>query len=284
MDKIKVYLDGPNIPIYVIENLNYESTSEELCDCIISCYFPWGCTDHNQIQNALNIYKNTNKKVYVFLITDSYDQFIIPSNVLFYRTSLLKSLKLKNDFILPFVWRRVSTPTYILPKTLRPIIGFCGQISVGNRKKLLKKFDTDEFIQNYIIRDKFWAGKKFDAQVIKEFEDNILSSHFTLCNSGTGNFSMRFYQVLSAGRIPILVNTDLVFPFDTDTVSTLYNKINWDEIIILGDNEDQLVDKVLDWWKNKDIESIQVKCKEIYDQYFNEKTFFNNLIYHKLTY
>ena len=39
-------------------------------------------------------------------------------------------------------------------------------------------------------------------------------SLFTFCYRGAGNFSYRFYETLMMGRIPILVNTDCVFPFE----------------------------------------------------------------------
>ena len=80
---------------------------------------------------------------------------------------------------------------------------------------------------------------------------------------------MRFYQVLSAGRIPILVDTDSILPFN--------DKINWNEIIIIGKNEDEVINKLFEWWKEKDIEELQKKCKNIYDTFFDKRFFLKNI-------
>lgn len=67
---------------------------------------------------------------------------------------------------------------------------------------------------------------------------------------------MRFYQTLSAGIKPILTNTDMIFPFE--------DEIEWHSIVIIGENENDVINKVLDWWKNRNIEEIQIKCKKMY--------------------
>ena len=80
---------------------------------------------------------------------------------------------------------------------------------------------------------------------------------------------MRFYQTLSAGRIPILIDSDIIFPFE--------NEIDWYPIIIIGKDENDLINKILDLWKNKNIEEIQIKCKEVYDKFFDKSVFFNKV-------
>jgi hypothetical protein len=111
---------------------------------------------------------------------------------------------------------------------------------------------------------------------VKEFQDNIKNSHFTLCNRGAGNFSMRFYETLSAGRIPLILDTDLVLPYE--------DKINWDDFIIKGKTEDEIVDKLLDWWETKDIILAQRTCRKIYEEYFGQKSSINKLIENTLSY
>ncbi len=35
-----------------------------------------------------------------------------------------------------------------------------------------------------------------------------------LCPRGKGNYSIRFYETLASGRIPVFINTDCVLPFE----------------------------------------------------------------------
>jgi hypothetical protein len=46
-----------------------------------------------------------------------------------------------------------------------------------------------------------------------DFVGNILQSDYTLCMRGGGNYSWRFYEVLSLGRIPVFVDTDCLLPY-----------------------------------------------------------------------
>lgn len=220
----------------------------------------WGIGDKYKIQNIIDQYKSQPycnlKAVYIFLVTDSCDSFIIPSNVKLYRTSLLKSQKNENEYILPYIWEGFDKFDP-LEVTTKPIVGFCG-FPGHYRKKLIDVIKRNNRITSkFILRNQFWGGKPHDSQIIKDFLDNIKSSHFNICNRGVGNFSMRFYQTLSCGRIPILLNTDILLPFE--------DKINWNDIIIFASTEKELVDKILTC---NDIVNRQIKCREIYDTYF----------------
>src|SRR4030095_15269602 len=57
-------------------------------------------------------------------------------------------------------------------------------------------------------------GTHVERALQLEFLDNILGSDYVLCSRGFGNFSYRFYESLACGRIPVLIDTDCVLPFD----------------------------------------------------------------------
>jgi hypothetical protein len=59
------------------------------------------------------------------------------------------------------------------------------------------------------------AFREWD-QVRTEYVDSIVNSDYVLCTRGSGNFSYRFYEALSLGRIPVLVDTDSALPYDFD--------------------------------------------------------------------
>ena len=76
---------------------------------------------------------------------------------------------------------------------------------------------------NFITRD-FWGRSVKKANVHStrdelraEFVDNIVQNIYTMCVRGAGNFSLRFFEVLSAGRIPLIIDTDLPLPM-TDVI------------------------------------------------------------------
>ena len=50
----------------------------------------------------------------------------------------------------------------------------------------------------------------------REFLENLLQADYALCLRGKGNFSFRLYEVLSLGRVPLLLNTDCVLPFEDE--------------------------------------------------------------------
>ena len=145
-----------------------------------------------------------------------------------------------------------------------PIIGFCGHADLGgwkrsketikmvkenarrffknpfrkdyepffasayHRAKLLDFFEkSDKVITNFIYRKHYRAGAQTEAertQTTLEYYDNIKNSEYVLCVRGAGNFSVRLYETLLMGRIPIFINTDCLLPFE--------DKINWKQHVV----------------------------------------------------
>jgi hypothetical protein len=259
---------------YIPETVSMVQT-EEAADYILSAKFPWSQTDHSLIQKALDSYRSTDKKVLVFLVTDTTDIFDIPNNVLFFRTSLYKTQQQENEYLLPFVWTNFSLETTVTDKadktdkTDNPIIGFCGLASEP-RKKTLQRFATDPRIEtNFIIRDQFWGGSPHNPQLITDYEQNIRNTEYTLCNRGAGNFSMRLYDVLSAARIPVFIDTDMKMPFA--------DKINWSAITVTSRNEEELIENLLQAHKTRDIAKTQNECRRIFKQYFTAENYFRHI-------
>lgn len=203
----------------------------------------------------LQSHKNSDYKI--FCIIDDYE-FDINSfdKQIILRTSARKSSLKANEYIFPYFYNCQNELQAILPKKVNPIIGFCGENS-KYRQKIIKMIKKDKrFDANFILRDKFWAGKPNDPQVIKDFQGNMAASHFNVCNRGAGNFTMRFYQTLSASRIPILLDTDIAFPLE--------DQINYKEFCIIGKNEEDTIDQVNQVWQDGDIELMQQKAGETF--------------------
>lgn len=224
--------------------------------------FYWGYSNEPGLLN--NFLKNIdyNKKYLIFFHNDYNEPFEkIPDNVCLYRTGLYKKIKKSNEFILPIYYNNninYSLINFIDPvlRTDKPKICFSGSFRTHHERtywcETLKKSDKLEC--NIIDKGVFRGG------TTQELIDNYKTSEFCFCPRGTGNFSIRFYETLYYGRIPVLINTDVELPFN--------NKINWNEVCIIGDNIEELPNKIYIFWKNNDIIEIQKKCKQLYQTYF----------------
>ena len=257
------------------ENVSHSENDIENCDWIISCGVDFGTTNKSKIQNKLNQYLLSSKKVIFFLNSDFSASLNVPENVLLFRTSMYKSLKKHNEYLLPYIWENSSKYFSPLPKSDKLHIGFCGNTknNLGFRQSCINRFQKSKKITTKIIsRSGFWGGKPNDKNYIEDFENNVKETHFTLCNRGKGNFSIRFYQILSMGRIPILIDSDMVFPFEKE--------IDWENLIVKSKSESKLIRKLLDFWEtksDKEIQEIQTKCKKIHEEYFELKSFGNKI-------
>jgi hypothetical protein len=270
--KLKIFFEGENIATQLIyDNLDYLQSSIERCDVLVSSKFEVGLYDTVEIQKRLNSYKKLNKIVLVFLVSDTTKTFKIPNNVILYRTSLYKRKKNKKELLLPYIWECYEKSEKPLPKTSKPKVGFCGNVNknLGKRLTTIKALEQNKNIEtDFILRKGFWAGKPNDEQLKMDYINNLIHSHFTICNRGRGNFAIRFYQALSLGRIPVLIDSDMVFPFE--------DEINWDEVIIKANNETELAEKIVLWWQNKSEEEVinaQLQCRKIYEKYLTAASF-----------
>lgn len=127
---------------------------------------------------------------------------------------------------------------------------------------------------NFILRKNYRAGiqTEIDKQkTTQEFYNNICNNTYTFCSRGVGNFSVRFYETLAMGRIPVLLNTDCKLPLE-DT-------IDWKQhCVIIEENEvSKMVEKILEFHNSKTEDQflelqrnnrLLWKSKLLRDQYF----------------
>jgi hypothetical protein len=267
---LKLYIE-PNIQPwikYILSFIPHIISELNDCDYIISTKLEWGTINIQLIQDTLNSYIACNKKVLVFLVSDYNDPVNIPNSVLLFRTGLYRSQKKQNEYLLPFLWANSemkNEPSFLplIKTSIHPSVGFCGSvISHPSRIQFINRLKLAPNIKkNFILKTEYWGGNQHNDNVIKEFVNNIKSSHFTLSTRGTGNWSARFYQVLSLGRIPVIVDTDIILPFE--------DRINWQDLIVYCNSENDITPNIRQFWLQKDIIQAQIRCKEIYDTYLS---------------
>ena len=60
-------------------------------------------------------------------------------------------------------------------------------------------------------------------QEMSEYKDHLKKNTYIICARGSENYSFRLYEALNFGRIPVIVDTDMVLP----------KEIDWDRISII---------------------------------------------------
>ncbi|WP_114751290.1 glycosyltransferase family 47 protein [Pleomorphovibrio marinus] len=263
--------EGYRLFDFILQSPSYRFSSIEECNLILHSKIIWG-EEKKAINKTLsNLAKSytTAKPILLFIVADYEGKLKVPARFILMRTSLNRSTQHPKEIPFPYIWDNYKHPFEPVEKRGLPAVGFCGLASKP-RRRIIKYFQESEAVQaDFICREKFWGGKPHDENFIREFDENVARNMYILAPRGKGNFSMRFYQSLSAGRIPVLTDTDTVLPFA--------EKIPWKEIIIFEKNEKRCLESVLETFHSGRHIALQRECREIYDRYFSELNYFYEL-------
>ena len=219
------------------------------------------------------------KKTMVFLhIADFAFPYETDGNTIIVRCSVNRTTMQKTDIVMP---AKIPYEEWKGPqRDIKPSIGFCGcPYTHKDRQAVLRDLeqlklihlDTNftQYFYNHIDKHfkhnyKHIPEEMIDSKVkniksdlkqkfIKILDENI----FSLCPRGRGNYSVRFYETLRAGRIPVMVDSDQVFPCE--------DIIDWDDIVICAKNTEEMVQKMYDWLEHRDIIEVQKRCREVWE-------------------
>ena len=154
-------------------------------------------------------------------------------------------------------------------------LGFCGAVGHKIRVDSINYFKKSKIETNFTTRTTFIRGFTKEQQLqyrTIDFINNMKNNIFLLAPRGGGNFSLRLYEVMAYGRIPVLPLTDTVLPFE--------DKIDWNNIIIMGNTFEELENKMYEWYNNGEefIKEKQAQCKKIWDDYLSAEGFCNHFL------
>ena len=148
------------------------------------------------------------------------------------------------------------------------------------RKKIITILKRSELITANFLERKSYSGNIKTAEgdvntLRKEFVENILESDYTLCVRGDANQSTRFFEVLSLGRIPIFVDTDIPLPLE--------GKVNYKEFCVFVDFMDtKHIDRIVaDFHKEvtpKEFINMQKKAREAFEKYMRMDSYTEHLM------
>jgi hypothetical protein len=215
----------------------------------------------------LNKAKNHGKRAIIFAYGDSAADLNLPEAAIF-RTSQYGFRKKPNEIMMPGYVEDLADSVLCRPrsKTNRPVVGFCGWADFKNWETRLKYYakillgprglerqglyyrrralkilaGSGKVTTNFIIRKSYSGHSQTielsPQQARSEYLANILGSDLVLCVKGDGNFSYRFYETLSLGRLPLFVDTDCPLPLD-DLIPyrDFVLAVNWQDLPRVGD-------------------------------------------------
>lgn len=124
--------------------------------------------------------------------------------------------------------------------TERPTLGFMGHVTNGFRSlgylqrgwqhfhgfrlrdRVLRAFENSDLAVTSFTRRSTnlgpplagVAGDELRRAMRDAYVASVFSSTYSLCVRGAGNWSYRFFEALSAGRIPVLIDTDCALPLE----------------------------------------------------------------------
>ena len=112
--------------------------------------------------------------------------------------------------------------------TIRPI-KLAHAIGVYWRRVAIAACEASPLVRtHFIIRRSFSAAQRTieldPEQAKQEFISSIRDTDFVLAPKGDGNYSNRFLEALSMGRIPVLIDTAYTSPFE--------GEIDYDDLIV----------------------------------------------------
>jgi len=192
----------------------------------------------------------------------------LPDNVFIFRTSIIKDQQKLNEISMP-AWSRDFAPkgTTIRQKADKPVVSFCGALTHPIRKNAIDRIRDNTNINNsFVIRSAFWGGDPHNKHLRSEYISNIENSDMVLCARGAGNFSYRLYECLSMGRVPIIIDTDIVLPCK--------DVIDWSRFVIT--TPETICDDIKTFWNNiseKEYSELQQYCRHIYETYISPPGF-----------
>lgn len=147
------------------------------------------------------------------------------------------------------------------------------------REKAIKIFRKSNIIHtNFIIRNSYGGHANTltgdPEKNRREFFQNISNSDYTLIVRGDANAATRFYETLSLGRIPVVIDTECMFPLE--------DKINYKEfcVFIPYTDIDRAPELLAQFHKNispDEFVAMQEKARYIFKNYLRYDAFSRHL-------
>jgi hypothetical protein len=261
----------------------------------------------------VDISEKNNKKIIISFFGDMVSDIHYSKGVIL-KNSVWKSDLRGNEIVVPAFSEDLLIESIFNNKRKKPVIGFCGQTEllfknyiknkiknllfnilffitqqkkflykkrgVSLRKKLIEILKKDKSVTANFIERNFFSGSSKTAvgdinKLKKDFYENIIESDFVLSPKGDGNYSNRFFETLSCGRVPIVVDTDIYL--------SGFNKGELDKFVVMVpyNQKHKVSDFIKDFYSKHDNKSwvrLQEEIIEKYKKDIRYDSFMNKLL------
>lgn len=224
--RTKKFIDTP----YFIQTTNPDDAEFFLLPKTLGRYIDRFSTDLNiycdeaivlidQLIQRLPYFEKAPERHVFFSSHDSSD--LLPSPVLQAWCCVEREHKTDKILCIPYGNEPITVDTFptlaFLSEHRKPLewdISFVGNVTQSIRRLIISSFENTNLKTQFIQREAFWGFEK-DKNQKKEHLRSLAFSYMVLAPRGQGLHSHRFYEAMSAGRVPVLITKDnAVLPFE----------------------------------------------------------------------
>lgn len=248
--------------------------------------------------------------LFLFSCGDLTDSLRFDERVHVFKYSLYRSSVFSKEISTPTLTEDIGEGGITLRKKReKPIVSFCGQAGYNTNKQWIRYYikvifrsfvalvrpllrarlvgvywrrqmlaacaDSPLLQTNFIIRRSFSGAQRTieldPHRARKEFIDSVSESDFVLAPKGDGNYSNRFLEVLSMGRIPVLVDTDVVLPLE--------HVIDYSKVVVRVPmnrvhDTPRYIREFYNALSEEEWEKRQLLAREVFEKYLRQDSFF----------
>lgn len=170
----------------------------------------------------------------------------------------------KNDpsFSIPHYSKNVTERIDVSKK--KELFSFVGNLNTHSIRKKL-----NDLYPNKVIKSNEW----FDKNNLSLFKERTKNSYFGLCPRGIGIGTVRLWETMGSGTIPVIISDDYEKPLE--------NIIDWDEFsVTIKEKDVEKTEEILKSYSIEDIEKMTNKAIEIYDTYFSNENLHKSILFY----
>lgn len=218
-------------------------------------------THEDYLSARLTDAERAGKRVLISAYQDAPEPIHI-ENATILRSSAYRRTLLPNEIVMPAYVEDLGAAygAAPMPKGERASVGFVGKAGFSGpveaaryvlrnyllrhgperegayfRRRAIAALTRDARIDFRCIARRSFSGHRNSIELApeearREYVQSLQDSLFTLAPRGDGNYSLRFYETLSMGRIPILIDTDMPLPLEDELdYDSFILRVPWQE-------------------------------------------------------
>jgi|GEM_PF-2269211 len=150
----------------------------------------------------------------------------------------------------------------------KKLFGFLGSTATHKTRKTLVKLYPEDCKATNV----YWGlDLKNNTLFIDRYIENLASIHFSLCPRGTGISSVRLFESMAMGCIPVIIADGYRPP--------LSNILNWNDFSVrVKENNLRSLKQMLSEFSENDIASFKSKLNDVYATYFSIENFYKSVV------